>query len=191
MLGPHDLRIGTIFVMDNDPWKVLEASFIKQAQRTGHVGAKIRNLRSGNVLTRSFKQADRFEEADITKSPATFIYAHRAAYVFSNAQDPRERFELNETQLGDQAKYLAKNLSVETLRFEGKIIGINLPPKVDMNVSEAAPWVRGDTASGGTKNVVTETGLVVKTPHFIEIGDTIRVNTQTGTYAERVTTKLD
>lgn len=186
MLTLSELKVGTIFVMDGEPWQVLEASFVKKAQRTGHVEAKIRNIKNGNVLTRSFKQADRFDEADVSKVKAMFVYGHRGKYVFSYEADPRERFELFEEQLGDTKWYLTPNLPVEALRFDGAIIGIILPPKVNVRVAEAAPWVKGDTATGGAKMVIVETGLRVRTPHFIEEGNVIRVNTQTGEYAERV-----
>ena len=186
MLSLSDLKVGTVFVMDEDPWQVLEASFVKKAQRTGHVEAKIRNLRSGNVLVRSFKQADRFEEADVQKTKVVFIYGHRGKFVFTYEASPGERFELDEAQVGEGKWYLTPNLVVEALRFDGAVIGILLPPKVNFKVTEASPWTKGDTASGGAKMVTVETGLKVRTPHFIEEGNVIRVNTQTGDYAERV-----
>lgn len=186
MLSLGELKIGTVFVMDDDPWQVLEAHFVKKAQRTGHLETKIRNLKNGSVLTRSFKQADRFAEADIEKVKAMFIYRHRGKYVFAFTENPRERFELSEDLLDEDRWYLTPNLAVEALRFGNAFIGINVPPKVDVKVTEAAPWMKGDTATGGSKIVVTETGLKIRTPHFIETGNIIRVNTKTGEYAERV-----
>jgi elongation factor P len=172
--------------MEGDPWEVLDASFVKMAQRTGHVEAKIRNVRTGIVLTRSFKQSDAFEEADIERVKATFVYRHRGTSVFANALNPRERFELPDDQLGDASRYLVPKLLLDVIRFRGKVIGIILPPKVDLRVVEAPPWVRGNTATSGTKIVTTETGLKVRVPPFIEEGSVIRVNTKTGEYVERV-----
>lgn len=186
MLTLSDLKVGTFFVMDDDPWQILEAKFVKMAQRTGHLEAKIRNLKTGIVLTRSFKQADRFEEADLELVHVLFVYGHRGKYVFTYVDKSKERFELTQEKLGDVISYLVPNLPVDALRFDGNIIGITLPPKVDMKVTEATPWVKGDTATGGAKTVVTETGLRVRTPHFIEMGSRIRVNTKTGDYVERV-----
>lgn len=186
MLSLSNLKAGTLFVMDGDPWEILEANFVKMAQRTGHLEAKIRNLRTGNVLTRSFKQADTFKEAEVERVNATFIYAHRGSYVFSDVRNPRERFTLTETQAADKAPYLVSGLAVAILRFNGEVIGIELPPKADLRVTEAPPWVKGDTAAGGVKTVTVENGLRVRTPPFIETGNVIRVNTRTGEYVERV-----
>jgi len=186
MLTLSDLKVGIFFVMEDDPWQVLDAKFVKMAQRTGHLEAKIRNLRTGIVLTRSFKQADKFGEADLSHIRANFVFSHREKYVFAEAGNPKQRIELSQEHVGDTKFYLTPNLTVDILRFEDAILGIQLPPKVDLRVTEAPPWAKGDTATGGTKTVMTESGLSVRTPHFIETGATIKVNTKTGEYVGRV-----
>lgn len=186
MLSLSDLKPGVFFVADGDPWQVLESTFVKMAQRTGHVEAKIRNLRTGNVLTRSFKQSDRVEEAEISRARVDFIYTHRNKYVFTFPEDIKKRFELDAEHLGDNRWYLVPELQVHALMFDDQILGIELPPKVDLKVTEATPWIKGDTASGGTKTVTVETGLTVKVPHFITQNSVVRVNTKTGEYVERV-----
>jgi len=185
MLSNFELRVGTTFVMDGAPWVVLEAQFVKKAQATGQMQARIRNLRTGNVLERSFKQADKFEEAEITKMPSSFIYAHREKYVFVERANPKNRFELSKQQIEDAKFYLVPHVEVTALLFNGEIMNVELPAKVDLTVVEAPPSEKGDTATGGKKAVAVETGLKVNTPLFIKQGDVIRVNTKTGEYVER------
>ena len=186
MLGLSDLKVGTVFVLNGEPWQVLETQFVKMAQRTGHVQAKIRNLKTGAVLNRSFKQADRVEEADVENVKCMFVYAHRGRYVFTEIANTKNRFEFTEEQLGDDRYYLRPNLELVALRFDGQFMAIILPPKVDLKVVEAAPGVRGNTAQGATKTVKLESGLEVTVPLFIEQDEIIRVNTKSGEYVERV-----
>lgn len=186
MLSLNDLKPGTLFVMEGDPWNVIEAKFVKMAQSTGHLEIKIKNLRSGIVLNRSLKQSDRFQEADIEYQRAAFIYAHRGKYYFSFENNTKQRFELNENQLGENKFYITPGVKIEALKFNGEIIGIKLPVKVDLKVEQAPPWIKGNTASAGQKTVTTQTGLKVQVPPFIETGAVIKVNTSTGQYVERV-----
>ena len=184
MLGLNDLTNGTIFVMDEEPWQVLDTQFVKMAQRTGHLQAKIKNLKTGAVLNRSFKQADRFEEADLENVKCLFVFNHRGRYVFSEIAN-KNRFEFTEEQLGDNKFYLKPNLELIATRFDGNFIAINVPPKVDLKVVDAPPGVKGNTASGATKIVVCETGLKLTVPLFIEQDEIVRVSTKTGEYVER------
>ena len=185
MLGINELSPGTIFVMDEEPWQVLDTQFVKMAQRTGHLQAKIKNLRTGAVLNRSFKQADRFEEADLENVKCIFVFKHRDRYVFSEIANPKNRFEFTEEQLGENKFYLKPNLELTALRFDGNFIAINVPPKVDLKVVDAPPGVKGNTAQGATKIVVCETGLKLTVPLFIEQDEIVRVSTKTGEYVER------
>ncbi|OHA47627.1 MAG: hypothetical protein A2806_03345 [Candidatus Terrybacteria bacterium RIFCSPHIGHO2_01_FULL_48_17] len=185
MLSNFDLRVGTTFKMDDDPWVVLETQFIKKAQSTGQMQAKIKNLRTGATVSRSFKQAGRFEEAELTKMPAQFIYSNRGKFVFAESDNPKNRFELSENQISDARFYLVPNIEVTALLFDDQIMNIELPVKVDLKVVEAPPSERGDTATSGKKTVLVETGLKINTPFFIKQGDVVRVNTKTGEYVER------
>lgn len=187
MLTISDFKVGTIFIMEGDPWKVVDAHFVKMAQSTGVLQVKIKNLKTGVVISDTFKQADKFEEAEIMRVRAKFIYGHRGKYVFAEAANPSKRLEFVEEQIGDDRLYLAPNQEITALKFGEQIIAIELPPKVDLTVVEAPPSEKGDTATGGRKTVVCETGLKVSAPLFIKQGDVIRVNTKTGEYAERVT----
>ncbi len=185
MLTINDLRPGTFFVYESEPYEALEISHSKVAQRRAVLQTKIRNLRTGNVFQKNFLQSEKFEEADIVRSPITFIYHHRGTYVFS-PQGSKERFELDEKKLGDAVRFLKPGLALEAVTYEGSILTVALPIKLDLKVVEAPPGVKGDTAQGGTKAVALESGATIQVPLFIDTGDIVRVNTRTGEYVERV-----
>ena len=147
---------------------------------------KIKNLINGKVLSRNFHQNETFEEAEIQKMQAKFIYSHRGKFVFSKLGDASHRFELTQDQLQDSVKFLKPNLEVTILMFNEQIINIILPIKVELRVLEAPPSIRGNTAQGGTKPVIVETGATVNAPLFVETGDILEVNTETGGYVRRV-----
>ena len=186
MLSYTDLKPGTIFILDSQPYQVLEFNFLRMQQRKPVVQTKIKNLISGKIISRNFQPSDTFEEAEIRYREVKFLYGHRGKFVFSEINDPSKRFEISEEQVGDLAKFLKPNSDVSVMEFEEKIININLPIKMDFKVIEAPPSIRGNTAQGGVKAVKIETGTLINVPLFIEQGDIIRINTQTGEYVERV-----
>lgn len=181
-----DLKIGSLFVMEGDPWEVLEANRVMIGRGQGHLETKIRNLRTGNVLAKNFSKSDKFEEAEVLLEDAEFVYANKGNMTFKNPKNPEKRIEMDASVLGDKMGYLHEGMVIQLIRFEEKTIGIKLPVKVDLVVTEADPWSKGDTATGGTKQVTLATGLVVKAPPFIGEGDVLRINTSTGEYVERV-----
>jgi len=167
------------------PYTALEVQH-KHIGRGGAVTtARIKNLLNGNVTTTNFRASDTFQEIELEKVPLKFLYAHRDAFWFSLPDNPKERFQLSTETLGDTMHFLKPNLIVEALQLDEKIINIKLPIKMELEVKEAPPSVRGNTAQGGTKQVVLETGAVVNAPLFVEQGDIIIVNTETGLYVER------
>jgi elongation factor P len=186
MLTINDLKIGVVFLYNNQPYKVLEASHLKKAQSAGMMQVKIKNLITGNVLATTLKSSDRFEEADVSRETFTFLYEHRGQFWFAKPNQPKQRFFLTEEQITENRLYLKKNTELQILFFKGKPIGIELPIKMDFVVIEAPPGIKGDTAQGNTKMVTIETGAGVRVPLFIQAGDVIRINTETGEYVERV-----
>lgn len=186
MLSYTDLTKGTIFILDNEPYEVLDYQFLRMQQRKPVVQTKIKNLISGKMTPRNFHQNETFEEAEIEKEEINFIYMNRGEYWFHKAGSPKDRFKLDEELIGDKAKFLKPNMLVAAKKFREKIIGVVLPIKVDYKVVEAPPAIRGNTSSGGGKTVVLDNGLSVQAPFFVEAGDTVRVNTDTGEYTERV-----
>lgn len=187
MLTYTDLKKGTIFVMDGNPYEVLESSFSRMQQRKAVVQAKIRNLRTGKIIEKSFQPSDEFEETEIEKRPITFIYAHRGEYVFCDPQDKKNRFSLSEDAIENAKKWLKPNTEVTALYFNDELLNLSMPIKMDFKVTDAPPGVIGDRSQGGTKSITIETGAVIQAPLFINTGDIIRVNTESGEYVERVT----
>ncbi len=186
MLHLSDIRPGATFLMDGDPYEVLEAQHVQLGRGGGILNTRIRNLRTGAALKRTFKGNDTVEETNVEKRATRFAYAHRGEYWFEDPANPKHRFKLTADQLGDSAQWLIPKLDVVALVFEDQVLAVDLPIKVDYRVADAPPGLRGNTAQGGTKTVTLETGAVIQVPLFIETDDVVRVNTRTGEYVERV-----
>ena len=185
MLSYTDLAKGVMFIMDGAPYEVLEAHFLRMQQRKAVVQTKIRNLMTGKVLDRNFQPSDSFEETEIEKKPALFIYAHRDQYFFQPVNDAKNRFAIPAETIGEAKQFLKAGTLVELLMFGEKIISAKLPIKMELEVKDAPPSIKGNTAQGGTKVVELETGAKISAPLFIETGDKVIVNTETGKYVER------
>lgn len=189
MLSYTEVKPGKIIVVNNEPHQVLAAEFLRMQQRKAVVKTKLKNLISGKVIDRNLHQSEYFEEADMDKVPVKYLYNHRGKYWFAASANPAYRFSLAEEIIGDAKKFLKPNSKVTAVKFNGRVVNIEIPVKVDLEVIETPPGEKGDTASGGRKPAVLETGAVAQVPLFINIGDIIRVNTQTGEYTERVEKK--
>ena len=182
-------------MIEGIPYEVLEVKHLHMGRGGSSVQTRIRNVKTGQMLARNFKPADQFEEADIEKRKITYLYGHRGNFVFTTAGNQKNRFTLTEEKISDKTKWLKPNIEVEALflraksqgdRLSEEIIGIKLPIKIDYAVKEAPPGLRGDTAQGGSKTVVLETGAEIQAPLFISERDVVRVNTETGEYVERI-----
>ena len=185
-LGVNELKPKVFFIFEGQPYEVLETHHLKMQQRRPVVQTRMRNLLNGKTLERNFAQSDIFEEADIEKRDVKFLYNHRDEYWFSEVNDPSKRFKLEKSIIGESYKYLKNNTILSANLFNGQIINIDLPIKMDFKVIEAPPAIRGDTAQGGVKQVVLETGATVNVPLFVGEGDVVRLNTETGEYVERI-----
>ena len=186
MLTYTELKKGVLFVRDGVPFEIMDASFSRMQQRKAVVQAKIRNLVTGKLQDVTFQPSDQFEEANVTKKPLMFLYEHRGDFVFVEPENRQKRFILSLDQIGDNKKWLIPNTTITALFFDENLLNFVLPIKMDLKVTEAAPGVQGDRATQGTKSVTVETGAVIQAPPFINAGDIIRINTETGTYVERV-----
>lgn len=186
MLKMNELKSGVYFILNGEPYEILESRHLKMQQRRPVLQSKIRNLKNGKILDRNFQQSDQFEEADIKKEDIKYIYNHRGEYWFTDQKDAGKRFKLDESLIGGTKEFLKPDTIIKALKFNNKIINIELPIKMELKVIEAPPAIKGDTAQGGVKQVTIETGAKLNTPLFIEEGDVIRVNTKTGEYVERV-----
>jgi len=182
----NDIKKGTVIVYEGEPCIVLESSFVRMQQRKPVMQTKLRSLKSGKVVEYSFKPGDRVEEADIERKKASFLYEQNDQYYFMDAVS-YDQFFVSEGELGIYKNFLREGQEVEVLSFEDKPISVKLPAKIVLKVIEAGMAVRGDTSGNVTKEVKLETGVSIKVPLFINEGDSIRINTDTGEYTERVT----
>jgi len=186
MLTHADLKKGIKIILDKEPYEVLEAKFLKKAQRRPVVQTKIKNLITGSVFDKNFHQGDVFKEAEIIKIRVKYLYNHRENYSFCNESDQSKRFNLTQEQIGSKAKFLKQNQVIEAFLFNDKVINISLPIKVELKVIEAPPGIKGDRAQGGTKTVTLETKAQISAPLFIKEGDMLEINTETEEYVRRI-----
>ncbi len=172
--------------MDGDPYLVLSNSISKKDRQKASNNVRMKNLRSGNVIERTFHQSDVLQEADLEKKQVKYLYTNRGESWFCTPDNPKDRFSLDATVIGDMAKFVPENSEVQALLFDEEIMSIITPVKVELKVKEAAEAVKGNTSSGATKEVIVETGYSVHAPQFINIGDVIAINTDSGQYTERI-----
>ena len=146
----------------------------------------MKNLRTGNVIERTFHQSDVLEEAYLEKKTVKYLYTNRGESWFCALDNPKDRFSLADEVVGDMPKFVTENSEVEALVFDDAIMSINTPIKVELQVKEAPEAVKGNTSSGATKEATLVTGYTLQVPQFINAGDVVAVNTDSGQYTERV-----
>jgi elongation factor P len=184
MISVNDFYPGLTIELDGEIYIVLEYQHVHMAQGQATVRVKLKNLKTGNVLRRTFKSDEYVPQAFINKREAEFLYKQGDEYYFID-HETYEQYMLTEEQLGDAIKYLKEGTIVSVLFYEGNPIGIELPTTVVLEVIETDPGLRGDTVSGGSKPAKLETGLVIQVPLFIQIGDKVVVDTRYAKYVER------
>ena len=185
MLNYNEIKPGVAVLVEGEPYVCTWNNIMQKQQRRPVNQTKLRHLIRGNVIEYSFQQSDKLHEAEIVTKPAVFIYERNGEWFFHDAKDKSKRFSVDEEKVGEAGKFLKANTDVDTLWFEEKLFRVHLPIKMDLKVKEAPPNTRGNTAQGGSKVVVLETGANIDVPMFINEGDTIRINTETGEYVER------
>jgi elongation factor P len=192
MLSYNEVKERKYIILDNQPFEVVSSHVFRKQQRKPVNQTKLRNMINGNVKNHTFHSADNVEEAEIERKEMKFLYKKlnrqtgKMELWFSKTDNPAERFLLNEEMVGSQINFLKENSVVESLIFDENVIGIKLPIKMELKVTEAPPAVRGNTANAANKQITLETGLVINAPIFITEGDIVRVNTETSEYVERV-----
>lgn len=186
MLSYNEVKPGVAVLIDGEPYVCMWNNIMQKQQRRPVNQTKMRHLINGNSIEYSFQQSDKLQEAEIESRPAVFIYERNGEWFFHDAKNKSERFSVDEEKVGDAGHFLKSNTPVETLWFDGKLFRVKLPIKMELKVTEAPPNTRGNTAQGGSKVVTLETGATIDAPMFINLGDIIRINTETGEYVERV-----
>jgi len=185
MIDVNDLRKGVTFEYDGSIYRVSDYHHHKPGRGNATIRVKLVNLRSHSNLEMTFQSGDKVQEARLDFHNVQYLYSDGQFYNFMDL-DTYEQPALSGDILGDDALYLKEGLEVKLTFYDGEPLDVELPLSIDLLIVEADPAVRGDTATGVTKRVVTETGLQVQVPAFIEVGDTIRVNTSNGSYVTRV-----
>ena len=186
----NEIREKKIIIYDDEPCEVVESHVARTQQRKPQNQVKLKSLIAGKTIAATFHVSETADEADVEKKEIKFLYHNRGEYWFCNPENPRDRFKLNASLLGDIVKFLKENGNVTALVWQDeddeKIIKITLPIKMEFKVKEAPPAVRGDTSKSGNKIITLENGTTLNTPMFINEGDIVSINTETGLYVERV-----
>ncbi len=187
----NEIREKKIIIHDDEPAEVVESHVARTQQRKPQNQVKLKSLISGKTIAATFHVSDTADEADIAKREVTFLYQNKGEYWFCDPNDKSNRFKLEESLMGNTAKFLKANGNVTALVWtndddEERIIKITLPIKMNFKVKEAPPAVRGDTSKGGNKVITLENDTTLNAPMFINEGDTVSINTETGEYVERV-----
>lgn len=194
ILQYNEIKNGKIILFEGAPHQVLSAHVFRMQQRKPVNATKLKNLLTGGVSEYSFHQSEKVEEVELETKEIKYLYyrkpglpaGRQGEYWFADSKDSSARFSLKENIIGEKAKFLKPNTTVEQILFQGKIISIRLPIKVELKVTEAPPGIKGDTAQGGQKQITLETGATLNVPLFVKEGDTIRINTESGQYVDRV-----
>lgn len=185
MISTSELKSGLTIKMDGQLFQVIEFQHVKPGKGGAFVRTKLRGLKSGNVLERTFRSGEKLEDAFIEYRKLQFSYASGDEYHLME-EKTYEQFQLTAEQMGDVPHFLKENMVVTASFYEGKLISIELPMFVELAVVEADPGLKGDTAKSGTKSVKLETGYSIQVPLFVDIGDALKIDTRTGDYIERV-----
>jgi elongation factor P len=185
VISTTDFRGGVRLMVDNQPFYIVEFQHVKPGKGGAFVRTKLKSYLSGNVLDRTFRSGERFEEPDLEERTMQFLYATDDAYTFMDTET-FEQLTFEKATLGGNADLLKENMIVKILVYEHRPIDVELPNFIELKVSDTEPGFRGDTATGGTKLATLETGATIKVPLYLETGTVIRIDTRTREYVERV-----
>jgi len=184
MISTSDFRTGLTFELDGDVVQMLEFQHVKPGKGAAFVRCKLRNVKSGSVVEKTFRPGEKFPKAHIERKEMQYLYKDGEQWVFMDTEN-YEQASLLESVLEDAPKYLKENMSTGILFYQGQVIGVDLPKQVELEVTQTEPGIKGDTASGGGKPATLETGLVVQVPFFVNEGDVLIIDTRTGNYISR------
>jgi len=185
MYTASDLKKNLRIKIDNEPYMVTEFNFVKPGKGQALYRCRLKNMITGSQFERTFRSVDTFEPADLQEKKMQYLYPEEGKYCFMDNVSYEQVF-LTKEQVGDAVNFLIDNIDVSILLFEDRPLEISLPNFVSLRVVRADPWLKGDTAAGGTKPITLETGYVIQGPLFIEQGEVLKIDTRSGTYVERV-----
>lgn len=185
MATTADFRNGMVISLDGQLFTIVEFQHVKPGKGGAFVRTKLKNVKTGAVLDRTFRSGEKVEEVRLERNQAQFVYPEGDLYYFMD-METYEQFPVDRAVIGDEVKYLKESLVCDTLSYEGKVIDVELPLFIELEIVQTDPGVKGDTATGGTKPAKLETGAVIQVPLFLSEGDVIKVDRRTDSYIERV-----
>lgn len=184
MINVNDLKNGMTIQMDGAIYTVLETGHVKPGKGAAFVTAKLKNLRTGSIIEERFNAGIKVEAARIERKAMQYLYEMGGIYYFMN-MDTYDQIELNKESLGEDAKFLKENLTVNITFYEGEVLGLILPDKIEYVITHSEPAVKGNTSTGAMKDATLENGMVIKVPLFVEEGESVIVSTSDGKYSSR------
>ncbi len=184
MISAGDFKNGVTFDMDGNVWQIIEFQHVKPGKGAAFVRAKVKNVISGTVIERTFNPTEKFPTAYVERRVMQYSYADGNLYYFMDLET-YELLPIDESQLGDNFKFVKEEMEVKVLSYKGNVFGIEPPNFVELEVTQTDPGFKGNTATNATKPAVLETGAEIRVPLFINEGDKIRIDTRTGEYMER------
>ena len=185
MISTGELRKGVVIELDGDLWQILDYHHIKMGRGSAQVRIKLKNVKKGSTVEKSFQAGERWPRAQLDRRPIQFMYRDGDDFHFMEMES-YEQFHLSASELDDAVNYMKDGMLLDRISYDGETLGVELPITVDLVVVETDPGFAGDTATGARKPATTESGLVVQVPLFVTEGDTIRVDTRTGEYQTRL-----
>ena len=184
MIDTGDFRNGLSIILDGDIYTIVEFQHVKPGKGGAFVRTKLKNIKTGAVIDKTFRAGERMEQAVLERRPMQYLYHMDGDYYLMD-METFDQISVNRSAFGDAVKYLKENEEVMATTHDGTIVGVELPFTVELEVVETDPGVRGDTAAGGSKPATLETGAVIQVPFFVNVGDVLRVDTRTDQYLER------
>jgi elongation factor P len=184
MINVTEARKGITIELDGELYQVLDYEHIKMARGSAQVKLKLRDVRGGHTIDRTFQATAKFPRARVERQQVQYSYQDGDIYYFMNTAT-YDQIPISRSQVGEAAQYLTENAACDLLTYGDEPIGVELPAAVVLTVAQTDPGIKGDTATGGTKPATMETGLVVQVPLFINIGDRLKIDTRSGAYLER------
>ena len=186
LLEYNEITEKKYIVLEGAPYEVISSHVFRKQQRKPVNATKLKNLLTGKVTEYSFHQSEKVEEAEIEEKEVKYLYTNRGEWWFADPTNPANRFKVDADVVGPQGKFLKPNTNLGRYTFKEQSMGFRMPITVDLKVTEAPPAVKGDTVTGGQKTITLETGATINAPLFVNEGDVVRINTETGEYRERV-----
>lgn len=184
-LSINDVKSGLTILVDGEIYLVVDTQHVKPGKGAAFVRAKIRNLKNSSIQEKTFRGDEKIEPAFIEERKLQYLYSSQDVYHFMD-QDNFEEISISQENIGDKTKFLKDNIEVTAYFYKNEVVNITLPTFIEFKITHTEPGIKGDTAKSGTKPAQVETGATILVPLFIDVGDTVKVDTRTGSYVERV-----